>query len=215
MKGHVMINGFWGTKIGMTQVFSDDHKVVPVTVIDLARWVVTQVKTAQKDGYSAVQLGCVKKRFEASEFSSEWMEEPQKYFSVRREVRLAEDLTQDLQVGSAFNINEFITKGDNVDVVGVSIGRGFQGGVKRHGFTGGVASHGSKLGRKGGSLGFMRSQGRVMKNKRMPGHMGVDRCMIKNLEVVQIEPQARIVLVKGSIPGKSGSLVYLKKRGGN
>ncbi len=111
--------------------------------------------------------------------------------------------------------NEFITKGDNVDVVGVSIGRGFQGGVKRHGFTGGVATHGSKLGRKGGSLGFMRSQGRVMKNKRMPGHMGVDRCMIKNLEVVQIEPQARIVLVKGSIPGKSGSLVYLKKRGGN
>lgn len=210
-----MINGFWGTKIGMTQVFSDDHKVVPVTVIDLARWVVTQVKTTQKDGYSAVQLGCVKKRFEASEFSSSWMEEPQKYFSVRREVRLVEDLTQDLQVGSAFNINEFITKGDNVDVVGVSIGRGFQGGVKRHGFTGGVASHGSKLGRKGGSLGFMRSQGRVMKNKRMPGHMGVDRCMIKNLEVVQIEPQARIVLVKGSIPGKSGSLVYLKKRGGN
>ncbi len=104
MKGHVMMNGFWGKKIGMTQVFSDDHKVVPVTVIDLARWVVTQVKTTQKDGYSAVQLGCVKKRFEASEFSSSWMEEPQKYFSVRREVRLVEDLTQDLQVGSAFNI---------------------------------------------------------------------------------------------------------------
>lgn len=215
MKGHVMINGFWGTKIGMTQVFSDDHKVVPVTVIDLARWVVTQVKTTQKDGYSAVQLGCVKKRFEANEFSSEWMEEPQKYFNVRKEVRLVEDLTQDLQLGSAININEFITKGDNVDVVGVSIGRGFQGGVKRHGFTGGVASHGSKLGRKGGSLGYMRSQGRVIKNKRMPGHMGVDRCMIKNLEIVQIEPQARIVLVKGSVPGKSGSLVYLKKRGGN
>lgn len=210
-----MINGFWGTKIGMTQVFSDDHKVVPVTVIDLARWLVTQVKTKQKDGYSAVQLGCVKKRFESSEFSSEWMDEPQKYFSVRREVRLAEDLSQDLQVGSVFNINEFIAKGDNVDVVGVTIGRGFQGGVKRHGFTGGVASHGSKLGRKGGSLGYMRSQGRVIKNKRMPGHMGVDRCMIKNLEVLQIEPQARIVLVKGSVPGKSGSLVYLKKRGGN
>jgi large subunit ribosomal protein L3 len=215
MKGHVMINGFWGRKIGMTQVFSDDHKVVPVTVIDLARWLVTQVKTAQKDGYSSVQLGCVKKRYESSEFSSEWMQEPHKYFSVRKEVRLAEDLSQDLQVGSAFSIDEFIAKGDNVDVVGISIGRGFQGGVKRHGFTGGVASHGSKLGRKGGSLGFMRSQGRVMKNKRMPGHMGVDRCMIKNLEIVQIEPQARIVLVKGSVPGKSGSLVYLTKRGDN
>ena len=96
-----------------------------------------------------------------------WMQEPHKYFSVRKEVRLAEDLSQDLQVGSAFSIDEFIAKGDNVDVVGISIGRGFQGGVKRHGFTGGVASHGSKLGRKGGSLGFMRSQGRVMKNKRI------------------------------------------------
>ena len=206
-----MINGFWGTKIGMTQVFSDDHKVVPVTVIDLARWVVTQVKTSKKDGYSAVQLGCVKKRFESNEFSSEWMEEPTKYFSVRKEVRLADDLTEDLQVGSAFNINEFITKGDNVDVVGISIGRGFQGGVKRHGFKGGRASHGDTLGRRPGSLSFMRSQGRVMKGKRMAGHMGVDRCMIKNLEIVQIEPQARIVLVKGSVPGKSGSLVYLKK----
>ncbi len=213
MKGHVMINGFWGRKIGMTQVFSDDHKVVPVTVIDLARWLVTQVKTKQKDGYSAVQLGCVKKRYESNEFSSEWMDEPHKYFSERKEVRFAEDLAQGLQVGSPFSIDEFIAKGDNVDIVGTSIGRGFQGGVKRHGFTGGVASHGSKLGRKGGSLGYMRSQGRVIKNKRMPGHMGVDRCMIKNLEIVQIEPQARIVLVKGSVPGKSGSLVYLKKRG--
>ena len=210
-----MAASLWGKKIGMTQVFSTSHKVVPVTVIDLARWLVTQVKTKNVDGYSAVQLGCVKKRFEDSEFTSSWMEEPQKYFSVRKEVRLPQDLTQDLQIGSALNINDVIAKGDNVDVVGVSIGRGFQGGVKRHGFTGGVASHGSKLGRKPGSLGYMRSQGRVIKNKRMPGHMGVDRCMIKNLEIVQIEPQARIVLVKGSVPGKSGSLVYVKKRGVN
>lgn len=208
-----MINGFWGTKIGMTQVFSDDHKVVPVTVIDLARWLVTQVKTKQKDGYSAVQLGCVKKRFESQEFSSEWMHEPEKYFSTRKEIRLLQD--PDIQVGSAINIDECIAKGDNVDVVGITIGRGFQGGVKRHGFKGGRASHGDKLGRKPGSLGYMRSQGRVIKNKRMPGHMGVDRCMIKNLEIVQIEPQGRIVLVKGSVPGKAGALVYVKKRGGN
>ena len=208
-----MINGFWGTKIGMTQVFSDDHKVVPVTVIDLARWLVTQVKTVEKDGYSAVQLGCVKKRFETDEFSSEWMQEPEKYFSTRKEVRLEED-AKDLHIGTSINIDEVIAKGDNVDIVGVTIGRGFQGGVKRHGFKGGRASHGDKLGRKPGSLGYMRSQGRIIKNKRMPGHMGVDRCMIKNLEVVQIEPQSRIVLIKGSVPGKSGSLVYLTKRGG-
>ncbi len=208
-----MINGFWGRKVGMTQVFSDDHKVVPVTVIDLERWLVTQVKTKQKDGYSAVQLGCVKKRFESNEFSSVWMEEPHKYFSVRKEVRFADDLAKEIQVGALFNIDEFIAKGDNVDVVGTTIGRGFQGGVKRHGFKGGRGSHGDKLGRKNGSLGYMRSQGRVIKNKRMPGHMGVDRCMIKNLEIVQVEPQANIVLVKGSVPGKSGSLVYLTKRG--
>lgn len=205
-----MINGFWGTKIGMTQVFSDDHKVVPVTVIDLARWLVTQVKTKNVDGYSAVQLGCVKKRFESEDFSSEWMKNPEKYFSTRKEVRLVNDL-ENVAVGSSIDIDTVIAKGDNVDVVGITIGRGFQGGVKRHGFKGGRASHGDKLGRKPGSLGNMRSQGRVIKNKRMPGHMGVDRCMIKNLEIVQIEPQSRIVLVKGSVPGKSGSLVYLKK----
>ncbi len=210
-----MINGFWGTKIGMTQVFSDDHKVVPVTVIDLARWFVTQIKTVEKDGYSAVQLGCVKKRYESSEFSSDWMQEPHKYFSVRKEVRLQKNLEKDFSVGSAVNIDDIIAKGDNVDVIGTTIGRGFQGGVKRHGFKGGRASHGDKLGRKNGSLGYMRSQGRVIKNKRMPGHMGVDRCMIKNLEIVQIEPQGRIVLVKGSVPGKSGSLVYLRKCGDN
>ncbi len=102
-----MINGFWGTKIGMTQVFSDDHKVVPVTVIDLARWLVTQVKTVEKDGYSAVQLGCVKKRFETDEFSSEWMQEPEKYFSTRKEVRLEED-AKDLHIGTSINIDEVI-----------------------------------------------------------------------------------------------------------
>lgn len=207
-----MINGFWGRKIGMTQVFSDDHKVVPVTVIDLERWLVTQVKTQSKDGYSAVQLGCVKKRFDSSEFASEWMLDPRKYFSTQKEVRFAQDLDEALQVGTQISIDEFIAKGDNVDIVGITIGRGFQGGVKRHGFKGGRGSHGDKLGRKSGSLSFMRSQGRVIKGKKMPGHMGVDRCMIKNLEIVQIEPQSRIVLVKGSVPGKSGSLVYIEKR---
>ena len=98
-------------------------------------------------------------------------------------------------------------------IFGITKGRGFQGAVKRHGFSGGRASHGSKLGRKPGSLSYMRRQGRVVKGKKMPGHMGVERRVMKNLEVVKIEPEAHVVFVKGSVPGKSGSLVFVRKRG--
>lgn len=205
-----MISGLWGKKIGMTQVFSDTGEVVPVTVIDVAYWIVTQIKTKAKDGYDAIQLGCLKNDYEDKEFSSDWLRDPKNYFSSLREVYVT-DVNHDLTIGKRADIAALLSKGDNVDVFGITIGRGFQGGVKRHGFTGGPATHGDALGRRPGSIGFMRSRGRVIKGWRMAGHMGTEQQVMKNLEVMRIEPEAHIVLVKGSVPGKSGSFVYMRK----
>lgn len=204
-----MIRGLWGKKIGMTQVFSEEQKVVPVTVIDISQWFITQVKTLQNDGYDALKMGRIKDKYAAQEFSQDWLKEVSKYFSDIKEVRL--DEPTDAQVGQLSDVSTILAQGDNVDVFGITKGAGFQGGVKRHGFAGGRASHGSTLGRHPGSLSFMRSRGRVIKGKRMAGHMGTDRRMMKNLEVVKIEPEARVILVKGSVPGKSGSLVFVRK----
>ncbi len=209
-KGHSMVSGVWGRKIGMTQVFSDDYKIVPVTVIDTAHWYITGIKTKERDGYDAVQMGHAKHAYENQEFSPEWLKAPRKYFSVLKEVRLTAHV-EGLAVGQPADIGSLVAKGDSVDVFGITIGRGFQGGVKRHGFTGGLASHGSKLGRKPGSLSHMRSRGRVIKGKRMAGHMGTDQRVMRNLEIIKVEPLSSVLLVKGSVPGKSGSLVFVRK----
>lgn len=206
-----MINRLWGKKIGMTQVFSDDHKVVPVTVIDLTPWVITRLKTKERDGYDALQLGCIKPRHSEKPFDTSWLKSSQDYFSVFKEIKLSQAPT-DFSVGQVLDNSIFFAENNFVDVTGTSIGHGFQGGVKRHGFTGGLASHGSKLGRRPGSVGNMRSQGRVIKGTRMAGHMGVDTCKMQNLKVIKYDPQAHIVLIKGSVPGKSGSLVLLERK---
>ncbi len=207
-----MINGLWGKKVGMTQVFSDTNKVIPVTVIDMADWYITQIKTVAKDGYSAIQLGCIKQRFAQQELSLDWLKQSKKYFSILKEIRLQNDAFAPV-VGERIEMSSFLEQGKAVDVFGVSIGRGFAGGMKRHGFSGGPASHGDMLGRRPGSIGNMRTRGRVIKGKRMPGHFGVEQHVIQNLEIIKIEPQARMLLVKGSVPGKTGSLLFLKKRG--
>ena len=196
----------------MTQVFSDTNKVIPVTVIDMADWYITQIKTVAKDGYSAVQLGCIKQRFAQQELSLDWLKQSKKYFSILKEIRLQSDAFAPV-VGERIEMSSFLEQGKAVDVFGVSIGRGFAGGMKRHGFSGGPASHGDMLGRRPGSIGNMRTRGRVIKGKRMPGHFGVEQHVIQNLEIIKIEPQARMLLVKGSVPGKTGSLLFLKKRG--
>jgi len=206
-----MVAGVWGKKIGMTQVFAE-NKVVPVTVIDVSYWVVTQVKHEEQDGYVAVQVGRVKDRFAKQEFSVDWIKKHNKYFSFIREVKIknAQEQSQ-FVIGQKVDFHLLLTAGDLVDVTGVTKGAGFAGAVRRHGFTGGRASHGSTLGKRPGSLSFMRSQGRVIKGKRLPGHMGVDTCMVKNLEVVKIYPEENLVLVKGAVPGKSGSLVFIRR----
>ncbi len=214
-----MVNGLWGKKIGMTQVFSKENEVVPVTVIDVSNWYVTQIKTVKTDGYNALQLGQVKKKHASKPFEKDWLRKKKTYFSAFKEVALTDQARAGeeegtiigIEIGQAADAILSLSQGDHVDVFGMTIGRGFQGVVKRHGFAGGPASHGATFGRFPGALNFQRACGRVAKGKKMPGHMGVDRVTVKNLEVIEIEPTARIVLVKGSVPGKTGSLLFVRK----
>lgn len=206
-----MVNGIWGKKIGMTQVFSSDNRVVPVTAVDVSDWFVTQVKTKERDGYDAIQLGCIREKQQGQQFSADWLRSPKQYFSALREVRLLDSAS--FEVGQQPDIATLLEVGMSVDVFGITIGKGFQGAVKRHGFAGGPASHGAKLGRKPGSLSGQRSSGRVFKGKKLPGHMGCSQRVMKNLQIIKVESSAGIVFIKGSIPGKSGSLVFVRKCG--
>lgn len=205
------MTGLWGKKIGMTQVFAD-NKAVPVTVIDTSNWYITNSKTVERDGYNAVQIGCVRSRYQGQELASDWLKQLKKHFTFVREIKLDKNpVEMALEIGKPAGFLAILQQGDKVDVLGTSKGRGFAGVVKRHGFAGSSASHGAKMGRRPGSLSWMRSQGRVPKGKRLPGHLGNAQKVIRNLEVVTIRPDDNVVLVKGSVPGKTGSLVFIRK----
>ncbi|BDC34318.1 hypothetical protein Noda2021_02760 [Candidatus Dependentiae bacterium Noda2021] len=147
----------------MTQFFSGD-KVVPVTAVDLSTWLVTQIKTQERDGYQAIQVGCVKDRYKDATFAEDWIKKPKTYFSFLKEMSL--DIPMDsIKVGEMLNFAQLIEAGNKVDVVGTTKGAGFAGVVRRHGFAGGPGSHGGKLGKKPGSSGFFRRQGRIIKGK--------------------------------------------------
>lgn len=193
----------------MSQVFKG-NKVVPVTAIDVSHWLITNIKTLERDGYNAVQVGMVKDRFNQDTFSAEWLTEAKKYFYHLREIAFDGDMTS-LHVGQPIGFSQLINSGEFVDVVGQTIGRGFQGVVKRHNFRGAPASHGSNMGKRPGSSSSYRSQGKIIKNKKFPGHMGADMQVMKNLEVVSVNTDANVVLVKGSVPGKAGSLLCIRK----
>jgi large subunit ribosomal protein L3 len=198
----------WGKKIGMTQLFVGD-KVVPVTAIDVANWVITNVKTNERDGYDAVQIGLPRKRYIGQAFSADWLKKSKQYFSFLKEIRLKQPA--DIAVGQSAELLSLLTEGDVLHVTGTTKGCGFAGVVRRHDFNGPPGSHGSTMGKRPGAMSFMRSRGRVIKGKRLPGHMGVDQVVMQNLEVVKIEKEAKLILVKGSVPGKSGSLVSIRK----
>jgi large subunit ribosomal protein L3 len=214
MKGHSMNAGIWGKKVGMTQVFSTEtNKVVPVTAIDVSNWFVSDIKTQERDGYDAIQVARTRKRYNNQPFSSDWLKDKKKYFGHVKEIK-QNNAVENVTIGDVVDFETILEAGKAVDAFGLTIGRGFQGVMKRHGFAGGRASHGSMFKRRPGSLSFMRTRGRVVKGKKLPGHMGNERTVMRNLEVVRLEPEARVVLVKGSIPGKSGSLVFLRKVAG-
>lgn len=195
-----------GTKEKMTQIFNEEGAVVPVTVIKTSSNVITQVKTSDKDGYQAVQVGF-------GERNANNVSKPQKghvkelgNFAVLKEFKVAGEY----KIGDKVEIGTF-EEGDKVEVSSVSKGKGFQGVVKRHGFKGGRRSHGQKHSeREPGSIGVGGIQ-RVQKGTRMAGRMGSDRVTVKNLKIAKIDAENNLVFIKGAVPGRKGTLVEIKK----
>ena len=205
------MNGLIGKKIGMTRIFDEAGCQIPVTAIEVGPCVVVQRKTADKDGYEAVQLGFEDQKesrlskAEAGHFKKNDLDAKR----VLREVRL-ESAADETKVGDTFDAALFEGVA-YVDVIGTTKGRGFQGVVKRHNMSGGRASHGSGMHRRPGSIGMCISPARVLKGKRMPGQMGSKRRTVQNLKVIQIRQGDNLLLVRGSIPGPAGSVVFVKK----
>jgi large subunit ribosomal protein L3 len=203
-----MIQGMVGRKLGMTQVFDDNGVALPVTVIECGPNVVTQVRTDEKDGYEAVQLGFgISKRLNRPE---QGHRKASGYMSdVLREVKATS--LDGIEVGQQIKVDMFAT-GEQVDVTATSKGRGFQGGMKRHGFSGGPKTHGqSDRWRAPGSIGSSATPGRVYKGIKMAGHMGNSRITVQNLEVVRVDTDRNLLLIKGSVPGPNKGLVTIRK----
>jgi large subunit ribosomal protein L3 len=202
-----MINGLIGRKIGMTQVFTEGGTVEAVTAIEAGPCAVTQIKTDAKEGYSAVQLGFG----EAKQLNSPERGHLGKLDLVKhlREFRV-EDVS-DIDLGRRVDVSLF-QPGDLVDVSGISKGKGFAGGVKRHHFAGGPKTHGqSDRHRAPGSVGAGTDPGRVLKGQKMAGHMGNQRVTVKRLEVVEADPDRNLLLVRGAVPGARNGLLEIRK----
>lgn len=198
-----------GKKIGMTQIFDEKGRVIPVTAIEVGPCTVTQIKTVEQDGYTAVQLGFqdVKEskltKPELGKFTKAKLQ-PKKYL---REFRV--DSVEGINVGDELKADVF-QAGDKVDIQGTSKGKGFQGVIKRHGQSRGPMGHGSMYHRRPGSMGPTSTPGRVFKGKNLPGHMGVETVTIQNLEVVKVDLDKNVILVKGSVPGAKKSILKIK-----
>lgn len=203
------MKGILGKKLGMTQIFTEAGNVVPVTVVEAGPVVVTQIKTTEKEGYNAVQVGFV----DAKEKS---LNKPQKGHLAAANVlkkHLKEfrmDSVEEFSVGQEMKADIFAA-GEIIDVTGTSKGKGFQGPIKRHGQSRGPESHGSRYHRRPGSMGACSFPGRVFKNKKLAGHMGSVTVTVQNLEVVRVDADKNLILVKGAIPGAKGSVVTIKE----
>jgi large subunit ribosomal protein L3 len=198
----------------MTQIFTEDGNVLPVTVVDAANWFVTQIKTSKTDGYSAVQLGLLKKKYESETLGANWVNNKNNYCYFFKEVRVNESDLGNFKLGQKIGLeNTLLSEKDIVKVTGKSKGLGFQGVVKRWGFSGGPSGHGSTFHRIPGSIGNMRSQGEVLKGKKLPGHAGDRTFTIKNLEIVKIDKDGNVLFIKGAVPGKKESLVFISRQG--
>lgn len=209
-----MINGILGVKVGMTQLFDKDGSVIPATVIKAGPCVVVQKKTAAHDGYDAVQLGLVE--FVADKRVNKARQGHFKKAGVSpvrflREFRLAAS-GEATQVGAKVLVDQFAAN-DAVDVSGVSKGKGFAGFVKRHHFGGGAATHGSMFHRAPGSIGSSAFPSRVFKGMRAAGHMGQEKVTVKNLQVVKVDVERNLLIVRGAVPGANGGYLVIRKKG--
>ena len=198
------------TKVGMTQIFNEDGVLVPVTVLQAGPCVVTQVKTVENDGYKAVQVGFVDKREKlvSKPVKGHFDKAGVSYKRFVREFRF--ENAEDYSVKDEIKADIF-ANGDKVDATAVSKGKGFQGAIKRHGQHRGPMAHGSKFHRHQGSNGSATTPGRVFKGKGMPGHMGSKKITVQNLEVVKVDTDNNLILVKGAVPGPKKSLVTIKE----
>jgi len=209
-----MLNSLFGEKIGMTQLFDQNKKVVAVSVIYFSDWVVTQIKTESNDGYSAIQVGRIKKKNRLKTFSLDWLSKKKEYFSVVKEIIINKVDESKFNLGQKLDFSNIsIAEGDLVKIAGTSIGRGYQGVVKRWGFTGGPAAHGSMFHRRPGAIGHMRTQGEVIKGTKLPGQHGFKRTTLTKLRVVKIDSNIGCLFVKGSVPGKKSTLLEISKQG--
>jgi large subunit ribosomal protein L3 len=210
-----MVTGIIGKKVGMTQLFADDGTVLPATVIQAGPCVVVQAKTVASDGYESVQLGLVEDRPAkvnkptAGHFKKANVPPTR----VRREVKLAKGTAAEAapKPGDQVLVNAVFNAGDQVDVIGVSRGHGFQGVVKRHHFGGGAATHGSMFHRAPGSIGASSYPSRVVKGMRAAGRMGGDRVTVRNLRVVKVDADNNLLILRGAIPGKPGGYVLVRR----
>lgn len=198
------------TKVGMTQIFNEDGVLTPVTVLQAGPCVVTQVKTVENDGYSAIQVGF-------GDIREKLVNKPMKGHFAKagvapkrfvREFRLED--AESYAAGQEIKADVFAA-GDKIDATAKSKGKGFQGAIKRHGQSRGPMTHGSKYHRHAGSNGSATTPGRVFKGKKMPGHMGAVRVTVQNLEVVRVDAEQNLILVKGAVPGPKKSLVMIKE----
>jgi len=205
--------GLIGRKVGMTQLFDERGEAIPVTIIEAGPCTVTELRSTQRDGYTAVQLGF------GTNKESRFTRPALGQFKKRnlpparhlREFRV--DSIEGLEVGQSLDVSMF-EKGRRVDIQGVTKGRGFAGVVKRYGFITGHASHGPTAGKQPGSIGASAYPSRVIKGKRLPGHMGGVNLTIKNLQVVAVDPEQNVLMVRGAVPGPANGLVVVKKREG-
>ncbi len=198
------------TKVGMTQIFNEDGKFIPVTVLQAGPCVVTQVKTVDNDGYNAVQVGY-------GDIREVLVNKPRKGHFAKAGVANKRFLKEfkfenatDYTVGQEIKADIF-SAGDKIDATGTSKGKGFQGAIKRHGLSRGPMAHGSKFHRHAGSNGAATTPGRVFKGKHMPGHMGNVRVTVQNLEVVKVDVDNNVILVKGAVPGPKKAMIMLKE----
>lgn len=205
------VAGIIGKKVGMTQVFADDGRALPVTVIEAGPCVVVQRKSKEKDGYSAVQLGLVegrKVKNVTKPMQGHFAKAGLPPCKVVREMRVADG--DETKVGDKVSV-ELFAPGDRVDVIGISKGKGFQGVVKRHHFRGGDATHGSMFHRAPGGIGASAYPSRVLKGMRAAGHMGSDRVTTRNLTVVRVDAENNLLVLKGAVPGAGGGYIVIRK----
>ncbi|MBI4271696.1 MAG: 50S ribosomal protein L3 [Candidatus Rokubacteria bacterium] len=204
--------GLIGRKVGMTQVFGDDGNHLPVTVIEAGPCIVVGLRTKENHGYDALQLGFGAKRKHVTKPEAGFFKKVNvPPMRALREVRL--EKTEKLagyEIGQPLTV-EMFAPGELVDVVGITKGKGFQGGVKRHGWYGGDATHGSMFHRAPGSIGASSDPSRVWPGHKLPGRMGGERRTVLNLSVVRVLPEQNLVLVRGAVPGANGSLVMIRK----